>query len=493
MPDVDLADPSLDPLVQQEFHNRDKARNQQVRIKKQPALGQQSGGSEQQQQQQQNQDPQLMSMIETIGQLDLSEGGEWDFHGTSSGAVFLRRMKEHFRGLLGNDYRTPFLPRPPRPQGMFSLDSPASNSSSPWDASPLPNIYDLPDKEKARTLCHYSLDCATCLLRVVHVPTFYEMFDRVYELPPEQFGNEEKRFLGLLYSVLALGCMYNVSPDGAASPITYKSALDEGYGSCCPLYHAIQKMVANQTPSRLKYYTSARVLIQDIAECRDLTSLQALLYMLLFLQVTANISGCYAFVGIALRSAIRMGLHRRLPHAQLTPIEDESRRRAFYVIRQMDTYISAILGFPVMLNRADIDQPLPTEVDDEYITKDAILTPPPGTPSFFEAFNAQARLMEILENVITHIYPIKGLEECVIKKEDGSSTNATYLINYGRIQEIEQNLQDWYDRLPVYWRPSPEGPIEVIRYGALFFLPTTSFHDRILQDGLRCATNTTIS
>jgi hypothetical protein len=183
--------------------------------------------------------------------------------------------------------------------------------------------------------------------------------------------------------------------------------------------------------------------------------------MLLFLQVTANISGCYSFVGIALRSAIRMGLHRRLPHAGLTPIEDESRKRAFFVIRQMDTYISAILGFPMMLRHEDIDQVLPTEVDDEYITNDAILTPPPGTPSFFQAFNAQARLMEILEKVVRHIYPIKGMEESFRKKEE--STNATYVINYGRIREIERDLQEWYDRLPEYWRPSHDGPIEVIR------------------------------
>ncbi|KAH8909980.1 hypothetical protein BR93DRAFT_444523 [Coniochaeta sp. PMI_546] len=433
MPDVNLADPSLDPAIQQEFQNREKARAQAAKVKKEAM---QRAASE-------AQDPQLMSMIETIGQLDLSEGGEWDFHGTSSGAVFLRRMKQHFRGLLGNDYRTPFLPRPPRPQGMFNLDSPRSNSSSPWDVSPMPNLYDLPDKEKARTLCYYSLNCATCLMRVVHIPTFYEMFDKVYELPPDGFGNEEKRFLGLLYSVLALGCMYNVSTDDPSHPVTYKTAMDEG----------------------IKYYTSARVLIQDIAECRDLTSLQALLYMLLFLQVTANISGCYSFVGIALRSAIRMGLHRRLPHAKLTPIEDESRKRVFFVIRQMDTYISAILGFPMMLSHEDIDQALPTEVDDEYITKDAILTPPPGTPSFFEAFNAQARLMEILEKVVRHIYPIKGMEESFRMKDE--TANATYVINYGRIREIEQDLQDWYDRLPEYWRPSPDGPIEVIRVRTL--------------------------
>jgi hypothetical protein len=70
-----------------------------------------------------------------------------------------------------------------------------------------------------------------------------------------------------------------------------------------------------------------------------------------------------------------------------------------------------------------------------------------------------------LGKVVKHIYPIKGMEERVMKKTDGTeTTRATYSINYGRIREIEQDLQDWYDRLPAHWRPSNDGPIEVIRY-----------------------------
>lgn len=220
-PDIDLTDPNLDPAVQQEFHNREKTRAQAAKRKEEASKAKVDDTKT-------THDTQLLSMIETIGQLDLSEAGEWDFHGTSSGAVFLRRMKKDLQGLLGNDYRTPFLSRPQRPSGMFSLDSPRSGSGSPWDTAPLPNIFDLPDKKRAETLCYYSLNCASCLLRVVHGPTFWEMFHKVYEMPPEKFGQEEKRFLGLLYSVMSLGCMYNVAPDDPSNPVTYKTSMDEG-------------------------------------------------------------------------------------------------------------------------------------------------------------------------------------------------------------------------------------------------------------------------
>jgi hypothetical protein len=218
VPDVDLNDPNLDPAVQQEFQNRERARAAAAKLKRE----------QDQQGNDADRGSQIMAMIETIGQLDLSEGGEWDFHGTSSGAVFLRGMKDHFRGLLGNDYQQPFLPRLPKQPGMLTLDSPRSSSNSPWDSA-LPNVYDLPSKEHARTLCYYAINCATCLMRIVHIPTFFETFDRVFDQAPETFGVEDRRSLGLVYAVMALGCMYNISDSDGKAPVHYKAAMEEGY------------------------------------------------------------------------------------------------------------------------------------------------------------------------------------------------------------------------------------------------------------------------
>lgn len=122
----------------------------------------------------------------------------------------------------------------------------------------------------------------------------------------------------------------------------------------------------------------------------------------------------------------------------------------------------ALLGFPILLYDEDIDQQLPTEVDDEFITHEGIQTPPAGTPgSFFQAFNAHSRLMKILMKVVKYIYPLKGIEECAMNSS--GSPQATYTIDYYRIKELENDLQVWHEQLPERWRPSPEGPIEIIR------------------------------
>ncbi|XDG01103.1 hypothetical protein ABKA04_000718 [Annulohypoxylon sp. FPYF3050] len=356
MPDVDLNDPSLDPAVQQEFRIREQARIRAAAA----AKGKQSGSSS-------SVDAQLHSMIETVGQLDLDEKGDYDFHGTSSGSVFFKRMKDHFRGLLGRDYQIPFLPRPPRPTGIVTLDSPTPRSSSSSRAPPNQNAnrYDLPSKERALALCSESLNNATCLLRIVHIPSFYEMLDGLYDKRPNAYGKEDKRSLALAYSVMALGCMYNMPDNSGSETPPYKIAVDEA----------------------IKYYSAARMLLQDITE--------------------------------------------------------------------------SLLGFPLLLNDEDIDQPLPTPVDDEYITKDEILVPPPGTPSFFEAFNAHVRLMDILGKVVKHIYPLKGIDQNEV--EGAGEPYASYMISYGKIKEMEKELQRWNEDLPYTWRPDPEGPVEVVR------------------------------
>ncbi|KAL2202674.1 hypothetical protein CC79DRAFT_1280031 [Sarocladium strictum] len=423
IPDVDLADPNLDPSVQQEFHNRESARAQSTRA---PSAQLRAAPAN---------EAQLTSMIDSIGQLDLDERGGWDFHGNSSGSVFLKRMRENFRGLLGPQTKLPFLPRADRPQGVMSLDAPSPGSISSFANAGTPN--DLPPKEQARSLCYYSLSCATCLVRIVHVPSFYAKFEAIYDKNPETLSLEESRFLGLVYAVLALGCMYKNLDDSSSNKTAYKDSLDEG----------------------LKYYRASRALLQDVTECRDLTTLQGLLFLILFLQATANLSACYAFVGIALRSALRMGLHRHLQHAQIGPIEQETRRRVFFVIRQMDIYVSTLLGFPLLLHGDDIDQAYPTEIDDDFITPQGLMRPPPGAPSFFQAFNAHTRLMEILTKITKYVYPMRGIDQSMMK--DGAAS--AYTISYTKIKEIEADLHEWFEKLPQAWRPSADGPVEVVR------------------------------
>ena len=190
----------------------------------------------------------------------------------------------------------------------------------------------------------------------------------------------------------------------------------------------------------------------DITECRDIPSLQAIICMIMFLQSTAKLSTCWSYVGIALHSALRMGLHRSIK-GHFNPIEREERKRTFWLIQKMDIYVGAMLGLPTMLQDDDVDQEYPLEIDDEFITAKGILPMPAGTMPLMAASNAHSRMVKILQKIIRYIYPIKHIQHAHNKKK-------SYLVSHAKVREIERDLQEWMEKLPMFLRPggavSPE-------------------------------------
>lgn len=135
-------------------------------------------------------------------------------------------MTKKFPELLAYDSRIPFLPQGPRPAVALPLGSLGDWSNFGLRANPA--FYELPPRQLARTLCEYSFNCATCILRTVHVPSFYRMFDSIYDIPSQIYSSEQRRFLGLLYAVLALGSMYDVDENDPSNPDHYAVAMDQG-------------------------------------------------------------------------------------------------------------------------------------------------------------------------------------------------------------------------------------------------------------------------
>ena len=197
--------------------------------------------------------------------------------------------------------------------------------------------------------------------------------------------------------------------------------------------------------SRYHYFQAARHML-DITDCHDLTILQTICLMIVFLQCTAKLSTCYSYLGIALRSSCRLGLHRHVVN-EFNPIEREERKRTFWMIRRLDIYVGAILGLPNMLSDDDIDQELPIEVSDEYITENGIIPMPPDTFALMTACNAHVRLVRVLQRVVREIYPIKGFNV-----PEGKLPGDGYSISLSRIWEIEGDLQKWMDELPLELR-----------------------------------------
>jgi hypothetical protein len=220
-PDVNLDDPRLDTTNPEQLiaslrrdQTQEPPSSKPVTGTSQPA----EGGEE----------SLLETMMENSGSLDLDDQGHWDYHGHSSGVIFMQRLRKQFGNMV-----IPLRPSTRSRQISHVLESPKSQSESPQDSNSISNstappTHDLPSKEVAKSLCRSAFDHACVLMRLVHEPSFFTMFDRIYDTPWEQFTNEEHTFLPLLYVVIAVGCLFSDDVESTLDVAGYEGAIGQG-------------------------------------------------------------------------------------------------------------------------------------------------------------------------------------------------------------------------------------------------------------------------
>jgi hypothetical protein len=124
----------------------------------------------------------------------------------------------------------------------------------------------------------------------------------------------------------------------------------------------------------------------------------------------------------------------------------------------METYVVAILGLPRTVSDDDIDQEMPLEIEDQYITKEGVLSMPERQISMITGFNAHTKLVQILGEIITNVYPTKRMQKGV------NAGSRAYVVCDAKVRKVEKDLQHWAKNLPMQLRPGADSPRELLRY-----------------------------
>ncbi|CAN6675065.1 activator of stress genes 1 [Trichomonascus vanleenenianus] len=317
--------------------------------------------------------------------------------------------------LLANARMTAYKFQRSSPDRVSDLMSPASIDEGPTEFKII-----LPPKGVAIQLIEAVWENACVLFRFYHRPSFIRDLDLLYETDPEDYTDKQYKILPLMYSVMAVGVLFSMDK---AKQLGIKDA-GEGY----------------------KYFVAARKLI-DITDARELYAIQSIVMMVLFLQCSARLSTCYSYIGLALRAATRAGLHRKVTGQNFNPIEKETRKRLFWTIRKMDVYVNAVLGLPRGIDEADFDQDLPVDIDDENVTEDGYFDQQPGKLSSVGISNAHTMLMNILDHIMKRIYPVRQTNESM----------------FSRVEEIENEIRAWHEKLPEALKPGSPVPPEYLK------------------------------
>lgn len=174
-----------------------------------------------------------------------------------------------------------------------------------------------------------------------------------------------------------------------------------------------------------------------MTDCQDMTSLQSLLCMGMYLQATGRVDSCHTVICLAHSLSARMGLHRAETPVGFSASEQEIRRRVFWSLRTMDTYVHTMLGLPTPLKDAEIDQGLPSNLLPEPLSQ-CTASQASHSASVVAALVAHIRLLQIMAMINSYVQADNA-------KPQG---HRSFQMSYSQILEVEEELKDWFAELP---------------------------------------------
>lgn len=115
-----------------------------------------------------------------------------------------------------------------------------------------------------------------------------------------------------------------------------------------------------------------------MCETRSVQNIEAMVLLVVYHLRTASSHGMWYMIGLAMRTAIDLGLHRKANEINMHPFTVQMRRRLFWTVYYLERVVCMSLGRPFSISDRHIDLDLPVDVDDD-VQDPAVLTAPQDT------------------------------------------------------------------------------------------------------------------
>ncbi|CEI62180.1 unnamed protein product [Fusarium venenatum] len=153
-----------------------------------------------------------------------------------------------------------------------------------------------------------------------------------------------------------------------------------------------------------RFYVMCTTLFDRVLAQSSLQSLQGLVIIQIYLQLSGRHSTASQTSGLAIRLAQSLGLHRHSGRFRFNPLETELRRRAWWCQYSLDAFSSAYHGMPRLIRDQDVDTDLPTSVDHNLLYQTHVEFPLPGERSQVDTAISLFKLARIIGRTLEHLY-----------------------------------------------------------------------------------------
>ncbi|ORX88661.1 hypothetical protein K493DRAFT_76650 [Basidiobolus meristosporus CBS 931.73] len=171
------------------------------------------------------------------------------------------------------------------------------------------------------------------------------------------------------------------------------------------------------------FFKEAKSALDKQYTTSNLHTIQGLLLM------SFNPMGGWLFLGIAIRMAQDLGLHRNLESENLDPIEKQNRKLAWWGCVIFDRFHSALGGKPLAINEEDFDTTLPLELNQGELS--------PEINRSIRFLAQSVRMTMLISKIIQTIYVLRG---------DGRIKASSNLWS------LNKSLSDWEASIPPEFR-----------------------------------------
>lgn len=290
-----------------------------------------------------------------------------------------------------------------------TLKLPQTSSIFTFGDAPLPDVetsfFLLPPKEDTKQLVDKYFEFAVPTHRYLHRPTLEKWFEELYNTSGYMDGTDEAPAkVALLFMIFAQASLY--TPAAA---------------SCNPVPSDISS----------RYFLVAEQQLKKERGRVRLASIQARLAQCFYLLSRSRINHCWSLFGTTAHLAMAIGLNRgsRMEFPTSPGIVDtECRRRVFWCAYTLDKYLAASLGRPRTFREEDIDQQLPSCIDDPDLCSVGLSAHLDQGQPVMVAAVAHIKLARILDQILGSLYPIKPI---------------TMSSRLERTSECSQRLKQW--------------------------------------------------
>lgn len=331
-----------------------------------------------------------------------------------------------------------YPPMPGRRQISYRCDRPRRvfQSTSRPSRAEVELLSLLPHVEEATLLVENYFDRIHWFMLVFHQSDFRECFRQLYSTL-ERPSTEEQIRLGPL-SVFAAVCVVSLQHTTDHQKVALAS-------------HGVQPEALQQN-----LLTTLRLRLLDVVSLGSIEAVQVCVLLGSFFLYHGEPELAWPICGCGLRIAQALNLHRSRPLRNSRPVDlddptqraEETRKRCWWAVYEIETFCSMLYGFPLSIQDDDCDvellNPYPVRSQDPFW--DSATWRATGRATLLSYKYAMSQLSIIVKSALTDLY---GLRQSLPQKDSSTLRHGVRLQNLAaNVTSLDARLHKWYQGLP---------------------------------------------